>query len=280
MKNPVLWLGALLTLWITGVSYIYRGYHCIKIPLAVTDNTNLIAASEEGFTFPFSGDTPTIPNSVEPELTKIATYLKDNPDKSLNLVGKYQEIEKNTTTYENLGIGRAEAIKSFLAQKGVVANRITTTGEVSPILVTNGETVYGGVSFNFITPPPKTEAEEKVAVIEEKYKEQPIIFYFAAQNLSTLTPQQLEILEDLTFYLKEKDNAKIRITGHTDSQGQEAANLALGERRANIIKDYFIKNEIASKQINATSKGESEPRATNTTPAGRLENRRVEIFFE
>lgn len=280
MKNPVPWLAVLLTLWIAGASYVYRGYHCIKVPLAVTDNTNLIAAAEEGFTFPFSGDTPTIPAKVEPELMKIVAYLNDNPDKYLNLVGKYQEIEKNTTTYDNLGIGRAEAIKTFLVQKGVGANRIATTGEASPILITNGETVYGGVGFKFTAPPAKTEVEEKVSAIEDKYKEQPIIFYFAAQNLSTLTPEQLEVLEDLTFYLKEKNNAKIRITGHTDSQGQDADNLELGERRANIIKDYFTKNEIASEQINATSKGESKPRATNETPEGRIQNRRVEIFFE
>lgn len=68
-----------------------------------------------------------------------------------------------------------------------------------------------------------------------------------------------------------------QIDGHTDSQGEDASNLDLSNRRAASVKNYFISKGIDASRLNSTGYGETKPIATNDTSAGRAQNRRVEI---
>ena len=78
-----------------------------------------------------------------------------------------------------------------------------------------------------------------------------------------------------------KDNAKIRveIQGHTDSQGNDALNLKLSQRRADAVRIYLIKKGITSDRMVARGHGETVPIADNRTAAGRAQNRRVEFVI-
>lgn len=69
----------------------------------------------------------------------------------------------------------------------------------------------------------------------------------------------------------------ITITGHTDMVGDAKANKAMGLQRAQHIRDILVKKGVPKQQINCRSMGESKPIATNDTPQGRYQNRRVEI---
>jgi outer membrane protein OmpA-like peptidoglycan-associated protein len=72
-------------------------------------------------------------------------------------------------------------------------------------------------------------------------------------------------------------NQKVTIIGHTDGIGDAKTNLAFAERRAKNIRDILKSKGVKHDQIICLSKGESKPIATNDTPEGRYQNRRVEI---
>jgi OOP family OmpA-OmpF porin len=70
----------------------------------------------------------------------------------------------------------------------------------------------------------------------------------------------------------------VEIVGHTDNTGSEELNQKLSEKRANAVRDYFIANGIASDRLTARGMGEKDPIASNDTPEGRAQNRRIEFI--
>lgn len=73
------------------------------------------------------------------------------------------------------------------------------------------------------------------------------------------------------------NGTKIKVTGHTDNTGTHDNNIYYGQLRADVITKLLIEYGMNKNNIDAISKGESEPIATNDTEAGRKQNRRVEI---
>lgn len=69
----------------------------------------------------------------------------------------------------------------------------------------------------------------------------------------------------------------LRIEGHTDSVGDEAANQRLSEARAAAVRDALVGRGLATERLSAVGFGDSQPRADNTTEAGRAANRRIEF---
>jgi outer membrane protein OmpA-like peptidoglycan-associated protein len=67
------------------------------------------------------------------------------------------------------------------------------------------------------------------------------------------------------------------IEGHTDNVGAEAANLKLSEARAKTVRDFLESQGVASNRLTFSGKGPADPVASNDTPDGRSQNRRVEI---
>ena len=94
---------------------------------------------------------------------------------------------------------------------------------------------------------------------------------------SVVKPQYFELLRNVKDYAEQND-FKLTIIGHTDSKGSDAYNMALGMRRAIAVRDKLIEFGLdPSRILGVESRGESEPIATNDTPEGRFENRRIEF---
>ena len=72
----------------------------------------------------------------------------------------------------------------------------------------------------------------------------------------------------------------LTVVGHTDDVGSNAYNQALSERRALSVAQYLESKRVNSMRLATAGKGETQPRSTNSTEAGRQENRRVEIYLE
>ncbi|WP_303908628.1 OmpA family protein [Thiohalomonas denitrificans] len=85
-------------------------------------------------------------------------------------------------------------------------------------------------------------------------------------------------LNKLMNVLAKYDRTDVTVVGHTDSVGSEAYNQRLSERRASAVGDYLIDQGISRYRLRTEGSGESEPRASNNTAAGRQLNRRVEVF--
>lgn len=84
-------------------------------------------------------------------------------------------------------------------------------------------------------------------------------------------------LDEGVKILELNPKVKVEIQGHTDSAGSDAYNQGLSERRAAAVRDYLISKGIKADRLTMRGYGESKPIATNETPEGRAENRRVQI---
>jgi len=101
------------------------------------------------------------------------------------------------------------------------------------------------------------------------------VFYFAFDS-SNLTPEAIASLDAHIAVLKTTNNS-IRLEGHTDERGTREYNLALGERRANSVRDYMVLNGISNVRIETISYGEERPIAYGSNEASWAQNRRVEL---
>jgi outer membrane protein OmpA-like peptidoglycan-associated protein len=94
---------------------------------------------------------------------------------------------------------------------------------------------------------------------------------------ASLTAQAQASLRTLAGQLR-GGAGKVSIEGHTDSQGANAANLALSQRRAEAVRRALEDAGLPSARLSASGRGESVPVADNTSADGRARNRRVEII--
>lgn len=85
------------------------------------------------------------------------------------------------------------------------------------------------------------------------------------------------ILDKIANYLLERKNIKLKVTGHTDLNGDKSLNLQLSKDRANEVKNYFVKKGIDTERIAAEGKGSTEPVYPTANPDTDFYNRRTEF---
>lgn len=93
----------------------------------------------------------------------------------------------------------------------------------------------------------------------------------------TLTPESETLLIETARLLMEYSDIVLEVQAHTDSTASDEYNLDLSNRRAQTIKRFLVQQGIPEDQLFAVGFGESQPRASNETEAGRAQNRRVEF---
>ena len=98
-----------------------------------------------------------------------------------------------------------------------------------------------------------------------------------ATNKTRILASSEGALNDLYSYLARNPKVQIKIIGHTDNVGKDAANQKLSDGRANAVMKELIERGIDKNRIQAEGRGESQPIDTNDTEEGRQNNRRVEI---
>jgi outer membrane protein OmpA-like peptidoglycan-associated protein len=98
-------------------------------------------------------------------------------------------------------------------------------------------------------------------------------------NSATVKPAFRPSLAKVAEVLQRYDT-QVTVVGHTDSTGADSYNQQLSERRARAVRDQLVRDGVASPRLSAIGRGEYEPRADNATPAGRAQNRRVEILLQ
>ena len=99
-----------------------------------------------------------------------------------------------------------------------------------------------------------------------------------ASGSATLTSSGISSLNKLAATLR-SGQGSIRIEGFTDSQGPDAANLALSQKRASAVMVALRAGGLSAARMKAVGKGEAQPVADNGSAAGRARNRRVEIII-
>lgn len=94
-----------------------------------------------------------------------------------------------------------------------------------------------------------------------------------------LLPGARERLAKVSGIVLAYPSLHLAVEGHTDSVGGDEYNQNLSEQRASAVRDYFVQQGISSGSIEAHGFGKTEPIATNDTPEGRQQNRRVELVL-
>jgi len=98
-------------------------------------------------------------------------------------------------------------------------------------------------------------------------------------NKAELLPPSYPELDELLDYAMKHENAKMEISGYTDSTGDEQKNVKLSEARAKAVADYLINKGIAKERIVYAGYGSANPVADNKTKEGKAKNRRVEFLI-
>ena len=209
-------------------------------------------------------------------------------DQTIIITGLYDTSEINKSTFNDLGIARANRIKNLLGSdmdtsKIRISSRLFDTGTPSEPFIAHETTIV----INEITevseePVEETteSAENRVQTkIDTKPKEvareqsEKNVIYFK-QNSSRMQPsaETDNYLTDLASQLK-ANGKKIYIIGHTDNTEKEK----LGRIRAWVVKSELLERGVRSEQLITGSKGSKEPLADNRVPEERVKNRRVVI---
>ena len=97
---------------------------------------------------------------------------------------------------------------------------------------------------------------------------------FFATNKSTLTTASRDVLRKQAAYMRKKKNVNFSIEGHADERGTREYNLALGERRANAVKDYLMTYGISGSRLSVISYGKERPVNSGSSPLAWSQNRR------
>ena len=309
LTNKAPWI-ILLVLWMIGSTW----WHVCKIKQLCADDvhpstTETIATTPPGaemftisdgnsfhldlpghFSFAKSGAKANM-STLGGSLESMIAYLKANPTRTLEVTGYYSPTETNTTTFPNLGLARAEGIKQYLVQQGIPAASITTKGvERNLPFTAKGDSLYGGLYFTFAglatSPTVATVAEattEKELAEKEKFTSvfKPIDLYFPLNEANYIkTGETKKFFAEAIKFLETNKDKKLLLTGHTDDSGPADVNMTLSRDRANDVKAKLRKAGISSDQIIVRAKGETEPKADNSTLSGRKANRRVTVVVE
>ncbi|MBX2817260.1 MAG: OmpA family protein [Saprospiraceae bacterium] len=185
---------------------------------------------------------------------------------ALEITGQYYADEENPTSFENLGLARADAIRQKFAS-------VLDDGRIEM-----KSKLLAGSSA-------RAQAEKFVAgafrrmVRNESVREVAgkMVINFPHASADMLENQKLiEYLDDLVARLKQTSE-RVSLVGHTDSSAGAARNMRLGSMRAQAIKDILVAKGLEASRIDTSSKGETQPIATNNTEEGKQKNRRVEL---
>jgi OOP family OmpA-OmpF porin len=292
-KNTLWWL--LLAIWSVGAVW----WHTCKIKLLcdepvstgvtmpldaikksnliIKDGMDLSIQSTRNFKFIESGDLPDM-GLIQTELDSLGAYLTNNSSKQVTITGHYTSAERNATQWPNLGIARAENVKSHFISKGILADRLQTKGILDDDISFEQDTLHGGIDFDFSVFAHAAKLEEKSNSVDIF---RPMDLYFnTGSDQFIRNADNRQFIEDAKKYLAAHKDKQLLLTGHTDDTGKEDLNLILSKSRAEKVKRELVKAGLASDQLILEAKGQTEPKASNSTLKGREENRRVSIIVK
>lgn len=123
-------------------------------------------------------------------------------------------------------------------------------------------------------PTPSDEEVFRTKTLEQLNSDKPLGDALFAYDASDLSEEARGILQKNTEWLKKWTTTKVMVEGHADSRGTNEYNLALGERRADAVRDYLVSLGVPTDRITIVSKGEEQPACSDENEACWQQNRR------
>ena len=97
-------------------------------------------------------------------------------------------------------------------------------------------------------------------------------------NKANITAQSMGTINEIVNLMKDHQNLKFSIEGHTDSDGDKTSNQKLSEERAQAVENLLVESGIDAFRLETKGWGDSKPVDSNSTPEGKANNRRVEFI--
>ena len=123
-------------------------------------------------------------------------------------------------------------------------------------------------------PAPTEEEIFRTKTLEQLNAEKPLGDVFFALDSTDLSAEARGLLQKNVEWMKKWTTTKAMVEGHADSRGTNEYNLALGERRADVVRDYLVSLGLTADRLTIVSKGEEQPFCSEETEACWQQNRR------
>jgi outer membrane protein OmpA-like peptidoglycan-associated protein len=135
--------------------------------------------------------------------------------------------------------------------------------DVTPLIFTNVKLAEGG----------------GMNIIGQKFTDAKIVTHGINfdVNKAVIKPESMGTLNGIVKILNDNPELKFEVGGHTDSDGDDAANMKLSQARADAVRNQLITMGIDGSRLTTKGYGETKPISDNTTPEGKANNRRVEF---
>lgn len=242
-------------------------------------------ACKENFNFKLSSysiEQP-VPVSIQQAMIGLKSYLTAHSNKTLKIKGYYAAFEKNNSIFPNLGLARANAVKGYLIGKGLNQKQLEIEAELSDKLTAEMVTIKGGTTYDLVTEDEQSllNKVKSLKIFGEDLRKEPVHLHFATgQTQINPTAEEREKIQKISEYLSQVDNAVLLVVGHTDNTGERDLNVKISKERADFVKEYLIKNDFATDEIETRGEGPDHPIADNATEEGRAKNRRVTLTLK
>ncbi|MHC0445123.1 OmpA family protein [Flavobacterium sp. 3-218] len=222
-----------------------------------------------------------VSDSLTTGIEKLKAFLASNPKQKITITGYATSDETNSTSFENLGLARANDVKNYFVSNGLAENQFTTKGEIIDKWKMSADTLIGPADYAFETIDSTSTTTDEWSLLKEKINADPLILHFNTnQSRQTLSDADKKKVADIAKYAEHVKDATVVAVGHSDNVGNRDSNIVLAQKRAEFSKNYLSKNGISAERIETMSKGPDEPIGDNQTEEGKASNRRTVITIK
>ena len=192
-------------------------------------------------------------------------------------INPYSGEEQTSNAVKGGAIGAATG-----ALVGVLSSSKKDRGKGALIGAASGAAIGGGVGYYMDVQEAKLRQKMKGTGVTVTRSGDQIILNMPNNvtfdsNASQLKPAGANTLSGVAMVLKEYEDTRVHIIGHTDSSGSRELNMRLSEQRAESVGTALITMGVDASRLNMSGVGPDQPVACNSTAAGKAQNRRVTL---
>ena len=192
-------------------------------------------------------------------------------------INPYSGEEQTSNAVKGGAIGAATG-----ALVGVLSSSKKDRGKGALIGAASGAALGGGIGYYMDVQEAKLRQKMKGTGVSVTRSGDQIILNMPNNvtfdsNASQLKPAGANTLSGVAMVLKEYEDTRVHIIGHTDSSGSRELNMRLSEQRAESVGTALITMGVDASRLNMSGVGPDQPVASNSTAAGKAQNRRVTL---